>query len=164
MSLDDKGDEIVEAIPWPPTQEEVGRWLAEYKKWCSGNQPLPPGMRAGGGDQFGGEELRVGRGGQPDAATRLWMDQLEAFERDYASYERFRRTIGEEHGRGYEAGRQGMGREGLPHKERTHETYSWLNGWAVGNFDYRWRRGEVQLPRSPGVTWPKKLSSVDRYS
>lgn len=163
MSDDDEYDERGDLIPqppppWPPEQAEVDRWLAAYKLWTVNKQPQPPGMTMGGGDQFEKLELRLGKGAHPDAASQYWMDQMRLFEDSYGAYERFRRSIGQAHGLGYDAGRANAPRESLPFTERTHEVYSWLNGWAVGNLDYRFRRGELQLPRSPGVTRaPKRL-------
>lgn len=149
--------------PWPPTQQEVDAWLAHYQRWCAGHQPLPPGMRAGGGDQFSSIELRLGKFNVPDAETQLWLDQMEIFERAYGAYERFRTSIGRANGIGYEAGRANRPREDLPYRERRHETFSWLNGWAVGNFDYLWRAGFVCLMPSAGQR-ARRLKELGRVN
>lgn len=93
------------------------------------------------------EESAVGR-----AEIELMVGQAELFEKAYGIYENFRTAIGDAQGRGYAAARAGTPREKLPHQERSHEAYSWLNGWAVGNFDDRWSRGEAKLPPSPGMS------------
>jgi len=142
-----------------PSEGEVREWLRHYQEWCQRNQPLPPDMTAGGGDRFSENRLRLTKEG-PDAATRLWMDQIEIFEQAYGAYERFRTAIGQAHFKGYNAGRDGEPRESCPYEIPCHEAFSWLNGWNVGEYDRLWKAGLVVNLRFPGVRRPPKVVSL----
>lgn len=138
---------------WVPTQAEVDEWLTYYKlavrQGCERFVDVVLGVPAETLEQETGPhvEFKVADQALFDAAEHAFL----ALEGD-------RRRVGVAQGFGYAYGRDGHPRFNAALTAPSNESLAWYNGWATGNLDYRWWRGEVKLPRSPGVSGPKKLS------
>lgn len=133
-------------VQWIPTQAEVDWWL-EYYKLCvtAQAQTLTQALA----NSFTVTDI--------DAIVSAEdVKALAAAEKAWGALEAQRQRVGWVQGQGYAAGRYGAERFNPLYKGPSHPAFAWYNSWAVGNFDLRWTRGEVSLPRSPGVTFPTK--------
>lgn len=142
---------------WIPTQAQVDEWLTYYKA------AVGQGVRRFADIFLGLPEVLDAEDGPivvhvPDHSL---YDQAE---RAFGLLQGDRFAVGGSQSHGYNAGREGQPRFNPLYTAPSNESFGWYNGWATGNFDYLWRRGEVTLPRSPGVTRPHAKSSLARYS
>lgn len=140
------GDPIDTPIPapWVPTQAEVDEWLAYYK--------LTVDKRFHAATDY----LLVVPAGDYDTKEIIaTVEEIERFQRDFAILEGDRQAVGKTQGDGYAAGRNGMPRAFIDAHGPSNANFGWYNGWALGDYDRRWRAGEVKLARSPGMNWPE---------
>jgi hypothetical protein len=125
---------------WVPTGAQVAEWLEYYKL----------AVRTGV-ERFNDIVATVFvEHPNPDADRELY----QAAERAWTVLSSDRAAVAVSQGAGYQAGRDGQPRFNPRYTAPSNEAFGWYNSWGVGNFDYRLKRGEIKLPRSPGVTWP----------
>jgi hypothetical protein len=144
---------------WWPTEAEVAGWLEWYKAWIGNHHTIEKLA-----DCFPMELVTFEDGSQSalmyQSQPVVFMSEqntvktLEDFERALCTLDHTRHEVGYHQGLGYEAGRRGESRECRTYQAPSNHGFAWYNGWAQGNLDYRWKRGEVKLERSPGVYFP----------
>lgn len=132
---------------WTPKQADVDEWLEYYKKstWLKAKDFATVMATA-----FGVTVITDGIGNtEVDYPSRQESEQdfrdFREAERAFNALEKDRIRVGHEYLNGYEAGRGGAERYCARFDRPTNSSYSWYNGWAVGEFDRLWREGKLCL-------------------